>query len=684
MKFFLFFLFYFLFIPIILGQESINIDVLKNELKNELVDTTRITLVLKIANLYAKTDTDSSFLYYNHALDLAKKVNSKQHIAQALYKIAANFKNSNQYEKAIKNYLNAASLFEELKNKTKVAYINNYIGYCYMLLYAEDKAIEYYLKSLTGYKSISDEDGVAINYIDIGNLYYGQENYEYAKKYFQDALEIYEKLDDKSGIETCYINLGNAIADEGNYDEGLEFYQKSITLAEELDDQYGISLIYNNIGDCYIEMKQYQKAQEIFSKSLEIAKNLNERELIAVILLNIADLQNKLKNYQSAIRIAKRSLEISKQLGFIEYEIDNFDILTIAYEGIGNKSRALEYLKLYKNKKDSLIDTDKAKKVQLFHALNELERTQFTIDDLSSKNKIAKLKYENEKKISYVLIIAIVIFAFLIILLILQQTSKRKAFNLLEFKNHQINRMNDEIEVQRDSLKQLNKTKDKFFSIIAHDLKSPFNSIKGFTELMIENIHEYDEEKKLKFLKIIKGSTTKASDLLNNLLIWANNQSGNLKYNPLKVELIKQVSDAISLLEIQAINKEINIVNNVENNLFVNADINMFDTILRNLISNAIKFTEPKGEIQIFSSIDKNFVEISVKDNGIGISKSDVKKLFSIDVKNSNIGTANEQGSGLGLILCKDFVERHGGKIWVQSTINKGSEFTFTLPVCVD
>ncbi len=244
--------------------------------------------------------------------------------------------------------------------------------------------------------------------------------------------------------------------------------------------------------------------------------------------------------------------------------------------------------------------------------------------------------------------------------------------------------MNSEIETQRDYLKQLNNTKDKFFSIIAHDLKNPFNSIEGFTQLMIENSHEYDEEKRLKFLKIIKGSTAKASNLLNNLLIWANNQSGKLEYKPEKIELIKQVSDAISLLEIQSVDKDITIIDNIKNNLFVNADMNMLDTILRNLISNSIKFTERKGEIQIFSTIDENFIEITVKDNGIGIADSDVKKIFNIDFKNTNKGTANEQGSGLGLILCKDFVERHGGKIWAQSTINKGSEFKFTLPIWLD
>ena len=255
---------------------------------------------------------------------------------------------------------------------------------------------------------------------------------------------------------------------------------------------------------------------------------------------------------------------------------------------------------------------------------------------------------------------------------------------MLEFRNYQISRMNNEIELKSDDLKRMNKTKDKFFSIIAHDLKNPFNSIKGFTELMIDNNTEYDEEKRLKFLRIVRDSTNKTSNLLSNLLIWANSQSGNLTYTPQKIEMVRHVLDVVSLLEIQAIKKEIEIYNNIDHNLSVSADVNMLNTILRNLISNAIKFTKQKGEIKILSSVKNNMVEISVKDNGVGMTAEDVENLFGIDVKNSNMGTANEQGSGLGLILCKDFVEKHGGEIWVKSTINEGSEFIFTVPLWID
>jgi len=678
------FVFLLMFNLLCFGQTEQNTTDLKRELVKNLTDSTKVTLHLKIANLYADNSVnDSASNYYNKALNLAKDIDCKPLIARILYNKGAFYEDINNYEKAIKNYIDATIHYEEIDNLTKVAQIYNYVAYCYTLLYVDDSAINYYLKSLSIHKKLNDEAGIAMNYLGFGDLFYTKENYSHAKKYFEDAASIYEKIGDIDGVSICYTNFGNATAENGNNIEGLEYYRKSIEIQEKLDDQYGIGVNYNNIGDSYIKLKEYNKAIEYFLKALEIAKKLDEKPLISIILMNISDVKIRESKYSNAIDYAKSSLKIAEEIGDLEYQASNLMHLSNAYEGLGNPYSANKYNKLYIKIKDSLIAIDKTNKVKLFQALNDLDKSQYTINDLSTRNEITTLKYEAGRKYTYFLVGSMVLFGLFVIILIQQQASKKRAYDLLAYKNHQMTKMSNEIETQRDYLKQLNKTKDKFFSIIAHDLKNPFNSIKGFTELMIENSHEYDEEKRLKFLKIIKGSTSKASSLLNNLLIWANSQSDNLVFNPQEIELIQKVSNVISLLEIQAINKEITITNNVTKDIFVNADKNMLATILRNLISNAIKFTETKGIVQVSSFMNSEFVEISVKDNGIGINKEDLQNLFSIEVKNSSVGTANEQGSGLGLILCKEFVEKHGGKLWVESSVNNGTEFKFTMPIAV-
>jgi signal transduction histidine kinase len=676
---------YLLYPLLFFSQEFESIANLKNQLKSVKVDTLKTVINLKLSQLFLEDDQlDSAYVYVKSTLSNQNSNYLKYKIAEKITDIARVYRLNSEYKKAILHYSEAADLFKEINEDKVVSQIYNTIGYSYINIYTEDKAIEYYLKSLEIYKNLDDESGMAMNYIDIGNLYFDQEHYQNAKKYFQDALTIYEKLNDTIGIASSYTSLGNAFSDNGEQELGIDFYKQSIILQELAGDEYGIATNFNNLGDAYLQQGKYILAESYFVQAIEKGFELDYKELLAIAYLNMADINERLKNYNQEIYYAKKSIAIAKDVGMLEVELQNLKFMATAHEALGNETEALMFLKQHNSLRDSLASADKTKIVQLFNALNELDKSQYTISDLATKNEIAELKIATEKKISYYLLVAISIFGLLLIILINQQTSKKKAYNLLEFRNFQIKKMNDEIQEQRDYLNQLNKTKDRFFSIIAHDLKNPFNSIKGFTELLIDNNDEYDQEKQLKFLRIIKDSTNKAAVLLNNLLIWANSQSGNLNYTPKRIELVKHVMDVVSLLEIQAIKKEIEIYNNVDHNLSVFADENMLNTILRNLISNAIKFTKPQGEIKILSKINQQMVEITIKDNGVGISERDIQNLFNLDEKNSNIGTANEQGSGLGLILCKDFIEKNGGKIWVNSTENVGTEFIFSLPLWED
>ncbi|WP_298370024.1 tetratricopeptide repeat-containing sensor histidine kinase [uncultured Lutibacter sp.] len=651
--------------------------------KTFVLDSINISKLLNLgSSFYSKKKLDSSYIYYKEALEKAKKIKSSEQIAESLYWIAIYFELTNDYKNAILNYNKALEEYLALGNLKSVANIENYIGYNYYNLNQEDKAIEYYFKSLKTYQKIGNKSGVAANFVDIGNLYYGFENYNFARKYLEDALKIYKDLEDNYGLSACYTNLGNVSSDSGNYKEGIDYYNQSIEIEKLLNEADSFATNFNNIGDCYLAMGNFKKAENYFLKALEIALEKKDKGLLEIIYLNLSELNNLTKDYSKAIFYGNKGLEIIKKTKSSEVELKILNNLSLAFENSGNKLKSLELLKKHKVISDSLKKIERSKKVQLFQALNELEKSSFKIDELSELSKLTQIRLENEKKVTYGLIISMLIFAFLIVILIYQQTSLKKAYNLLEFRNHQISKMNEEIKSQANNLKQLNKTKNRFFSIIAHDLKNPFNSIKGFAVLLIENINIYDEEKRLKFLKIIKGSAIKASDLLDNLLIWANSQSGKLKFEPETIEIVKQVADVVTLLEVQAINKEISIYNNVHHNLYVYADKNMLNTILRNLLSNAIKFTNKGGCVKIDSVLEENKVLISVKDNGLGMSSDAVKNLFNVDNIGSKTGTANEQGSGLGLVLCKEFIAKHDGEISISSKINEGSTFTFTLPIC--
>ena len=242
-------------------------------------------------------------------------------------------------------------------------------------------------------------------------------------------------------------------------------------------------------------------------------------------------------------------------------------------------------------------------------------------------------------------------------------------------------RRNEETLKENEAhLRELVATKDKFFSIIAHDLKSPFNSILGLSNLLVEQIQEKNLEGIEEYAKIIQKSSTTVFNLLMNLLEWARSQTGRMEFSREYIELGALINEVIELSNESAHQKSITIIKELPRNLLVFADKAMINTILRNLISNAIKFTNPGGQIIVSAEKKLDELKISISDNGIGIKKEAIGKLFRIDENNIRMGTQNEIGTGLGLILCKEFIEKHRGKIWVESEIGKGSKFSFTIP----
>ncbi len=254
-----------------------------------------------------------------------------------------------------------------------------------------------------------------------------------------------------------------------------------------------------------------------------------------------------------------------------------------------------------------------------------------------------------------------------------------KSMELLRL-NKMISEQKKVLEAQKYELEQLNATKDKFFSIIAHDLKSPFNSLLGFSNLLIEEFDRLPKEDIQKFAENIYRSADNLFKLLNNLLQWSQSQTGRIEYRPKKSDLYSVVKNVIALLKPNADAKQVKIISNIDENIIAYFDENMITAVLRNLINNAIKYSNTGGKIRLKSVVLDKLIELSVIDNGVGISQADAEKLFKIDGKYSTKGTSGEKGTGLGLILCKEFVERHGGKIWVESELKKGSEFKFTLP----
>jgi signal transduction histidine kinase len=252
---------------------------------------------------------------------------------------------------------------------------------------------------------------------------------------------------------------------------------------------------------------------------------------------------------------------------------------------------------------------------------------------------------------------------------------------MYEKNNRLLKGQKEELELTSRMLKESNHTKDKFFSIIAHDLRSPFNSIMGFSDLLNEEYDSMTPDEQKKCIHVMNDSIHNTFKLLENLLIWSRSQQGTIEYNPHEESLIDLYTEVENLVSFSADDKRISLINNIPDDLLVFCDKYMVLTVLRNLLSNAIKFTCGDKDIHTKAWVDKNKVFVSVKDQGIGMSQDQQSKLFDPGTHVSTKGTANESGSGLGLILCKELVERHGGEVFLESEEGKGSMFTFTIPI---
>ena len=236
------------------------------------------------------------------------------------------------------------------------------------------------------------------------------------------------------------------------------------------------------------------------------------------------------------------------------------------------------------------------------------------------------------------------------------------------------------VEQRTSKLVEIVSTNAKFLSIIAHDLRNPFSSILGILELLKMSLKELDKNEIEKYIEIVYNSANNTLTLLDNLLVWALSQNKEKNFKPIKINLYELLREEIENLKTLASQKQITLRHSVKPDLNVTADIQMVKTILRNLINNAIKYTNVNGEIIIDANEVNQYVEIAIKDNGIGISAENQRKLFKIDAFHSTPGTHDEKGTGLGLLLCKEFVELHGGNIRIESEAGKGSRFAFTLP----
>lgn len=482
-----------------------------------------------------------------------------------------------------------------------------------------------------------------------GTIYFFQGNFDEALKYYNEALVCAEHNGKPLAISISQTNIACVYGEKKEYEKAIEMFEKSLVAQEDAKDSSSISTTIFNIAQCHIDLKNYEEAYRQLNKALEVAEKSNT-EILTLCLQGLAKIEAHNSNFEEAERLLDRSESIAVENHFRQALQNLYREKKDFYVNQGRYREAYEYLSKYQEFSDSLFSEDTKNKLNAQRVRFELKEKELQIED--QKNTI-----EQQKLMRLFLFIVIGLLLVLVAMII-------RIWHIQRVRNKE--------------LVQINQTKDKFLSIISHDLKNPAIAIRNVLQVLAENYENLSREEILELgIQVLQASEEQVK-LIYDLLNWSQMEVGRMPYAPTNVNLSEVVGNVVNLNKMSAGNKGINIKADVPDDIFVYADRNMLETVLRNLLSNAIKFSYENSEINIsVENADSKYI-VSVVDNGVGIPKERIDTIFSMDAK-STIGTQGETGNGLGLAVCDRMVRKNGGEIFVESEPNKFTKFYFTI-----
>jgi signal transduction histidine kinase len=483
-----------------------------------------------------------------------------------------------------------------------------------------------------------------------GMVYFFQNEWDKAHYFYQLALNAAQKLKNKEGISIAYNNIANIYQKQQLPQQAAEYYGKALKIQRELADSASICNCLMNIATNNLEQNQLHAVSAPLNEAMDIAIKIGDNEIIALSYMHLGVLNSITGEKEKANDMFKKAEKLSLETG---YDRVRQEVLLTAgdfHRQSGDYKLAYEYLIKLQNLTDTLMNQEMLAKTQ-----------EFEIRYKSRESEAELLLYKQKLKIVHQQQIFLSVILILLTILVVTLIINRKRSRL-----------------RNKTLKELNETKDKLFSIISHDLKSPAIAQKVAIDAMIKHADKYDAET-LGLLSAFSNAAESQLSLLQNLLNWANLQTGKMTYNPLPFNLSETIHKNLELYAISAKNKGIQFITDLPEKCMVHADRQMINTVFRNLFDNAVKFSKPDDIIRVVVSRDDSFTRVSIIDQGIGMPQEKINELQMDGKTTSDEGTYGEKGSGLGLIICNELLERNNSRLEIQSNPDKGTIFSFNL-----
>lgn len=553
----------------------------------------------------------------------------------------------------------------ENTDRPHVKYQGHYLsGLAYNKLGDLENAIMAYTNA-ANYATEENPATLGALYLTLGDVYSDQESHETAINYYSEAIEQLQLIDalswtDSLYLGTAFINLGYEHYRVDYFDSALMNHQKADSIFTALDYPTGSLYCAGNIGLVYAKMGDHDLAERNMQEAISGLRKYEDYYAISDFEKEIADIYRQKKDFKQALQYAMGSLEVSEEMGLKVQARDASYKLYEIYMDTEKYGLAIQYLNKYYAFRDSITNSENIQRIADLRTEFEVGQKQAEVDLLTAEKDIQRLV-----RISLIVGLGLVVI-----------------FAMIQYRNNiQKKKTNRILTDQKVKLEELNQTKDRFFSIISHDLRGPINAFHGVPKMIKYFVQQKQMGQLEELAEDIDQSVDRLSSLLDNLLNWAVQQQGNFPYVPEKIDVQSLAEDLVRTFTTMADSKQIKLVAEVEAHVEAWADRNTTMTIIRNLVGNALKFTPHQGEVLIKACYnDENEVLVQVQDNGVGIPEEKLNDLFKLQAKKSTWGTDGEKGLGLGLQLVYDFVQLNKGKIDVQSAPDQGTTFAIWLP----
>lgn len=639
----------------------------------------RYTANVQLSNLFKHNDPQKGLLYANQAIEVAERLNDAESLARAYQLTAGILFRLGNYGKSKEYYELARNKFSQIQNEKGKAETNYALAGIY---YAQGNiavAVEHYLDALRYYENKQDKAGMLGVYSSLAGLYARQNSFSKSIEYNLKAIALYESSSNTMQALVGYDQVGNAYWKQNNLVKATEFFNKSLRAYTEMKNNAGIASTLNQLGNLAAEQGDYVKAAGLFKRSLEMAR-IMKTPYLQVMNLNALGKVNALQEkYTDAISAYKKAIALAKPANMkLELE-EAYQGLSQVYETTRQETKASTFSNLSREIKDSLYNDSALRQLSDLQLRYDSEKKQQQIELLSKEQQIRESELLRERQLKRYFIVVSIVVLIIFVILGFSFIQSKKYSRSLQIQKDELEQRALEISLQKEKVDQLNAVKDRFFSIISHDLRNNLTAMKLYFDLISNPGYKASDHSEI--TGQIAGSVENTIDLLENLLVWASAQIKGIPIHRQRLNLHSLAQENMNLLSASAAQKNIALVNSIHPDITAIGDMDMINLVFRNLISNAIKFTPIDGEINLTCDPENEFCCIHVHDNGIGISKENLERLFDQHTHPTTKGTGNEKGTGLGLLLCKDFIQQNHGKIWVESEKEKGTTFHFTLPV---